>query len=184
MNEVLNAIHERRSHRAYSSEKLTEEQISILLNAAVASPSAVNRQPWHFTMVENQEIIDRVHSAAIAEMMKLPEEKRSPRLRDSSFHMFYHAPAVLFISGLKDNHWTQVDCGIACQNVVLAAESIGLGSVILGMPRAAFAGNEADELRKLLKFPETHDFVIAIGLGIPTDTKPAHPVNEGKIDRI
>ena len=180
-NETLRLISARRSHRAYESTPITEEQLKAVLKAAVESPSAVNRQPWHFTVVRNQGLLDEMNQAVWEQMMKRNPEKRSPRFADGSFHVFYHAPTVIFISGMPDNPYTPIDGGIAVENIALAAESLGLGSVILGMPRDAFAGDKADGFRKALHFPEGWDFVIAIALGVPADTKDAHAV---KADRI
>ena len=98
--------------------------------------------------------------------------------------MFYHAPVVIFLFGEKDFPWTQVDCGIAVENMALAAEGLGVGSVILGLPKPAFKGGKADELRKKLQCPESYDFVIAIALGYATDTKDPHDLREKNISRI
>lgn len=180
-NEVLNVISARRSHRAYQQEKVTEEKLTAILQAGLEAPSAVNRQPWTYTVVENQELLQEIHDAGAAEMMKKAEGDRSPRFADNSFHVFYHAPAVIFIFGEKDFMWTQVDCGIAVENMALAAESLGLGSVILGLPQMAFKGEKGDELRKKLNCPEGSDFVIALAIGTPADDKPAHPQHPEKI---
>ncbi len=180
-NATLELIASRRSHRAYAPTPLTQEQIDALLKAAVESPSAVNRQPWHFTVVRNQELLGELNKAVWERMMERNPDARSPRFADKDFHVFYHAPCVIFISGMPDFHYTPIDGGIAVENITLAAESMGLGSVILGMPREAFLGNKAEEFRKALQFPEGWDFVIAIAVGIPADTKPAHEV---KADRI
>lgn len=180
-NETLRLISARRSHRAYESTPITEEQLNAVLRAAVESPSAVNRQPWHFTVVRNQELLDEMNRAVWEQMMKRDAGKRSPRFADCTFHVFYHAPTVIFISGMPDNPYTPIDGGIAVENIALAAESLGLGSVILGMPRDAFAGEKADEFRKALHFPQGWDFVIAIAIGVPADTKDAHAVKEDRI---
>lgn len=183
-NETLRLISARRSHRAYEQTLLTQEQIDALLRAAVESPSAVNRQPWHFTVVRNQQLLDEINADVWEAMMQRNPDKRSPRFGDRSFHVFYHAPAVIFISGMPDNHYTPIDGGIAVENIALAAESMGLGSVILGMPREAFLRGKAAQFREKLHFPEGWDFVIAIAVGVPADTKPAHPVAEGKISFV
>ncbi len=183
-NETLRLISTRRSHRAYESTPITEEQLKAVLRAAVESPSAVNRQPWHFTVVRNQALLDDMNKAVWDQMMKRDPEKRSPRFSDGSFHVFYHAPTVIFISGMPDNPYTPIDGGIAVENIALAAESLGLGSVILGMPRDAFAGEKADTFRQALCFPQGWDFVIAIALGVPADTKDAHVVKEDRISFV
>lgn len=68
--------------------------------------------------------------------------------------------------------------------MALAAEELGLGSVILGLPKPAFTGDKADELRGKLQCPECYDFVVALALGYATDAKDPHDLREEKISRI
>lgn len=184
MNEVLSTIAARRSHRAYEQTQLTQEQIDILLKAGMDSPSAVNRQPWHFTVVQNQDLLREINKAVWEETMKATPENRSARFNDPAFDVFYHAPTVIFISCDRENYWGQLDSGIACQNICLAAESLGLGTVILGMPRAAFQNEKGSDFRKALLFPETHDFAIAVAVGTPVDDKPAHLYAKDRISYV
>ena len=177
---VLQAISNRRSHRAYKQEQLPEEVLGAILKAGLESPSARNHQPWHFSVVQNAELIQEVHDEAA----KMLGKGGSPRFADPDFQIFYYAPAVIFLFGEKAFDWTQVDCGIAVENMALAAEGLGVGSVILGLPKAAFKGEKGDELRTLLKCPESYDFVIALALGYAADTKEAHGLREEKISRI
>ena len=178
--EVLQAISNRRSHRAYTKEQLPEGVLAQILQAGLESPSARNHQPWHFSVVQNAALIQEIHDAA-AEAMG---GKGNPRFSDPNFHIFYHAPTVVFLFGEKEFSWTEVDCGIAVENMALAAEGLGVGSVILGLPKPAFAGEKADVLRSKLQCPEGYDFVIALALGFSTDTKAAHDQHEEKISRI
>ena len=60
-NEVLNVISARRSHRAYQPEKIAEEKLTVILQAGLEAPSAVNRQPWTYTVVEDQKLLQEVH---------------------------------------------------------------------------------------------------------------------------
>ena len=178
--DVLQTISNRRSHRVYKKEQLPEEVLKAILTAGLQSPSARNKQPWHFCVVQNKELIQEVHDEAAKVMGK----GGSPRFADPDFQMFYHAPTVVFIFGEKDFPWTQVDCGIAVENMALAAEGLGIGSVILGLPKPAFKGDKADELRSKLQCPEGYDFVIALALGYSTDMKDPHDLREEKISRI
>ena len=178
--DVLKAISDRRSHRAYQETQLPEETLSASLRAGLEAPSARNRQPWHFSVVQDGQIIQQIHDAAADAMAK----GGAPRFADPDFQIFYHAPTAVFLFGEKDFAWTQVDCGIAVENMALAAEGLGVGSVILGLPKAAFKGEKGDELRALLKCPEGYDFVIALALGYAADTKEAHDLREEKISRI
>ena len=178
--EVLHAISSRRSHREYKAEQIPEEILNQILTAALESPSARNRQPWHFSVCQDAALIQEVHDEAARVMGK----GGSPRFADPEFQIFYHAPTVIFIFGEKDNQWASVDCGIAVENIALAAESLGIGSVILGLPKPAFLGEKAEELKQKLHCPEGNEFVIAISLGFATDTKEAHEKSLEKISRI
>ena len=182
MNHTLHLIASRRSHRAYEQKQITLEQRTALLEAAVQSPTAVNRQPWHFTMVQNKNLLDKINTYCVENARSKADA--SPRFAQDDYHVFYHAPTVIFISGPIGTSWAPIDCGIAVQTIALAAESMGLGSVILGMPREAFQGIHGDEVRNELGFPEGHDFIIAIAVGYPADTKDAHIVEPNKVHII
>lgn len=182
-NDVLKAMTERRSHRAYAQEQLTQQQLDAIVLAALQSPSAVNAQPWHFTVVQDAALLARVTRAAHRRAAMLPSDKRGPRFDDPAFHLHYHAPTVIFLSA-ADTPYARLDCGIAVQQIALAAQSLGLGSVIVGLARLAFEGDEAAELKQALRFPPGHEFIISIALGTPTDDKPAHVTDFGKVTII
>ena len=171
-NSVLTAIAERRSIRAYRAEKVSQEQIDLLLKAAEEAPSARNAQPWHFTVVQDSAVLKEIHDEAI---------KNLKQERDD---IFYAAPLVIFISADGENPFGRLDAGIAVQNIALAAHSLGLGSVILGLPDFAFSGARKAYFEALLKFPAAYHFAIAIAIGVPAATKEAHPVQDGHITYI
>ena len=170
-NPILAAIADRRSNRGYKPDQITREQLDAILAAAAQSPSARNAQPWHFTVVQDQAVIEEVNGEANA-------------ILGRTDGIFYGAPTVIFISYDGESKWGRLDSGIAVQTIALAAHSLGLGSVILGLPDAAFNGARADYFNKLLKFPEGHRFAVAIAIGIPTATKEAHPIEPGRIEFI
>ena len=68
--------------------------------------------------------------------------------------------------------------------MALAAEGLGVGSVILGLPLPAFMGDKADDLRARFGCPDGYDFAIALALGYATDDKKAHDLREENISRI
>lgn len=173
-NCVLDTIAARRSHRAYAATPVSEEQLQALLHAALQAPSAVNRQPWHFTVVRDQALLQAISDETAAQRQKKAAQDRSPRFADPQYHVFYHAPLVIFISANPAWRYSALDSGIAVQNIALAAESMGLGTVILGMPFAAFEGEKAQEFAQALHFLPGEEFMIAIAIGVPTDDKPAH----------
>lgn len=98
--------------------------------------------------------------------------------------IFYDAPLVVFISGDASSKWREIDAGIAVQNLTLAAHSLGLGSVIIGLCGMAFEGADAEALGKKLNFPEGYTFSIAVCIGEPSMSKEAHPIKDNKLTVI
>lgn len=185
-NAVLQAIADRRSIRAFKDEQISDEQLDILLTAAQQAPSAYNAQPWHFTVVQNKDLIDRISESTRQERLKTADETARANLNSDSYHAFYHAPTVIFVStdmSASARH-SRHDCGLAVENITLAAHSIGLGSVILAMPGEAFKGENAGEYKKTLCFPEGHDYIVSIGIGVPAMTKEAHPIKENRVNIV
>lgn len=116
---ILDNIMTRTSDRMFDPTKtIGEETLQVILQAAMAAPSAVNRQPWQFVVVTNRRMLDELGAA-------LPY-----------CHMATQAPAAIVVCGDKsrflegeDNElWTQ-DLSAASQNILLAAHALGLGSV-------------------------------------------------------
>jgi nitroreductase len=171
-NPVLTAISERRSIRSYKDQPITKEQLDTLLKAAVESPSARNAQPWHFSVVQNPAILKEI------------SDESSKNLNKDLGNVFHGAPVAIFLSTDGASRWGRLDCGIAVQTIALAAHSIGLGTVILGLPEAAFTGARGDYFNKLLKFPEGHSFAVAVAIGVPAGTKEAHSIEPDRITLI
>ena len=170
MNEVLKAIQDRRSTRGFNDVQLTEGQLKALIDAALAAPSARNSQMWHFSVVQNRELLDEF-SRDFASLMAKGAQGGSAADR-----LFYHAPTVIFISRPAecDNSFVEVDCGIACENIALAAQ--GLGSAV-GLPKQVLSDHSAHYCGKF-GFPKGHCFSIAVGNN--TVTQEARTIGEGK----
>jgi nitroreductase len=182
-NPILETIQKRRSHRKYLPKQLSQEQLDAILEAALQAPSALNNQPWHYTVVQDAALLARINAAAHKQAALIDPDQRSPRFADPAFHVLYHSPTAIFISG-ADTHYAPVDCGIAVQTIALAAESLGLGSVIVALTRLAFEGTDKAEFEQALGFPVGYRFVISIAIGYPDDDKAAHPINPDKITLI
>lgn len=182
-NAVLDAIFSRRSIRGYKPDAITEDQLQTLLSAGQAAPSANNKQPWHFTAVSNKALLARVSEGVRREMLKIAPPEKLPTYEDPNYSVFYHAPTVIFCScpPLDLMKYAQTDTGMAIENMALAAYAMGLGSVILGMPRLAFTEAEAPDLRKALGFPDGYDFCLALAVGVPATTKEAHPLEPDRV---
>lgn len=168
MNEVLKTIEERRSIRAYEPAPIPEADLKAIMDAALQAPTARNLQPWHFSVITDRALIDEFDNALNPE--------RS---------VTYKAPALVIITvPAEHGFFAKVDCGIAVQNIALAAWSLGYGSVILGMPRVVFEGDRREEFMQKFQIPADHEFIIGIALGKAATTKEAHEMNPDKISWI
>jgi len=184
MNETIRSILDRRSIRAYKPDAITEEQLAVLKECALASPTGMNAQSWHFTFVTDAAVIEDVDNAVVAAFTASGDTATVERVNSRGGSVFYKAPLAVFISCEKDSKWGEVDAGIAVENLAIAAHALGLGSVIIGMCGAAFNGAEGQRLAELLRFPENHRFAIAISIGVPDTTKEAHPIHENRLCQI
>ncbi len=182
MNETLQSILDRRSNRGFSDQALAQDQLKALADVALASPTAKNEQDWHFTFVTNREMIDAFSADYCRLASKGMDAAKAEKLQ-CEYHLFFRAPLVVFITLPEDpkSRFAQVDAGIAVENLAIAAQGMGLGSVIVGRPRDVFNAECGAEWERRLGFPQDHHFAIGIAIGNPTVTKEAHPILEGRI---
>lgn len=164
-NEVLSIIKKRSSARAYSTEEITKEELNTILEAGLMAPTGMNRKEIRFSVVKGDNPV----------LTEMDEEKRRLRGQDVQPHNFYYeAPVLIFISAEDDFKWSRVDAGIAVQNMTLAAESLGLGSLIIGCVYDALNGEKKAYFSEKLQIPEGYSFQIALAVGHKTDNKTPH----------
>ena len=109
---VLENIAERQSVRKYLNKSVEEDKIDAMVKAGMAAPSGMDRRPWEFVVVTDREALDSMAA-------KLPYAK-----------MLTNAPLAIVVCGdtTRSSYW-YLDCSAATQNVLLAAEALGLGAV-------------------------------------------------------
>lgn len=164
-NQVLSIIKERSSARAYTTEELSQKELETILEAGLMAPTGMNRQEIHFTVVKGDNPI----------LAELDEEKRRLRGQERQPHNFYYeAPVLIFLSAEDEFKWNCVDAGIAVENMVLAAESLGLGTLIIGCVYDALHGERQEYFSEKLRIPEGYSFRIALAVGHKTDNKTPH----------
>lgn len=179
-NRVLETMLARSSIRAYTEEKLNEFELDVIKKAALSSPTAMNRQDQRFIFVLTDEKRARLEQAILDGVIASGNEAFIERMKARGGKVTYGAPLVVIICA-KPGPFAPVDAGIAVENIALAAKSLGLDSVILGMPRAAFDGPAKAEHEKEFGFPEGFEFMIAISVGHRAMEKAPHEWDDGHI---
>lgn len=179
MSEVLNVIAKRSSIRAYTDEKLTDEEIKTLVKAGLQAPTARNAQEIHISVLDGSNPIlaeieteKRTFIAA-----QTANEEAKQQILNAPTNFYYNAPTVLILSAEAGNGWREIDAGIAVENIALAAQALGLGNVILGVIKGVFASKKKAYFEKQLQFPEGYEFAIAIAVGHTATEKEPHEIN-------
>ncbi len=174
-NEVIETILSRRSIRAYKDQAVPKELLDQVVECGVWAPNAINAQQWEVRVVMSEEWINSATAAAKEAAKGTPNEAQ---FNDPTFkNLFRNAPAVIFI-GHKPGAYTPVDCGLMAGNMMLAAKSLGLGTVCMASPVRTFLMTEAGASHLTsLGFSEGYEPLICIGIGYPDEEPAAKPRN-------
>ncbi len=149
----IDLLFARRSVRRYTNEVVGDADIKQILQAAMAAPSARDLKPWHFIVIKEREMLDRI--AAV--------HPYAGMLKEATLCI-----AVVGDTTVNGDYWV-VDCSAATQNILLAATALGLGSCWLGMhPRE----ERKTEIGALLGVPDEMQILSLVAIGHPAETKP------------
>ena len=152
---AIKNIMTRTSVRKYTNETVTKSDIETMLRAGMAAPTAVNKQPWHFVVVTDREQLNALAAA------------------NRGTGMAAKAPLAIVVcgdmqktlSGIGQGFWVQ-DCSAATENILLAANALGLGGVWTGL----YPNEErANAVRDVVKAPEHIVPLCVIVIGHPAD---------------
>lgn len=164
----LDFIFSRRSIRRFSAERVSENQIKLLLEAAMAAPTAMNLQPWHFVVIDDPDKLADVRKI-------LPFGKMQ-------------APLAICVCGnlglmkklVTERFWVQ-DCSAATENLLLAANALGLGAVWCGVHPV---NRLESSVRATLNLPDSVIPLNIVFVGHPAEEKPARSqYNQAKISQ-
>lgn len=155
--DAMECILSRTSIRSFTDTPVSAAEVSKLLEAGMAAPSAVNMQPWMFVVINKRELLD-----SLAE--KLPYAK-----------MLKQAPLAIIVCGdlrrtldqREREYWVE-DCSAAAQNILLAAHSIGLGAVWTAVHPVS---SRVDAVQSILDMPDYLIPLNVIPVGYPAEGK-------------
>jgi len=155
LDDTLSIILKRRSIRRFTDQQVEPEKLTLLLEAAMAGPSAMNAQPWEFVVITEKEVMDKFRRGIMFGKM--------------------NAPAAICVLGSSriqknkagDKFWVQ-DCSAATENILLAATALGLGSVWVGIHPVSMYKRQVSDI---LNLPDGVTPLNLIYLGYPAEEK-------------
>ena len=157
MSDFIDVILKRRSIRRFTDQPVEPEKLTLLLEAAMAGPSAMNAQPWEFVVITEKEVMDKFRSGIMFGKM--------------------NAPAAICVLGSTrmqknkagDKFWVQ-DCSAATENILLAATALGLGTTWVGIHPVTMYKRQVSDI---LNLPDGVTPLNLIYLGYPAEEKAA-----------
>jgi nitroreductase len=165
--DALTVLLERKSVRQFTGEAVSKQDLETILKAAMAAPSARNRQPWTFIAITDRKTMDLLAEG-------LPYAK-----------MLYHAQAAIVVCGVIERahdhllEYAVLDTSAATENILLAIEAMGLGGVWTALyPRP----ERMEHVRKVLAIPDDILPLCAIPIGHPASQE--KPINKFKEEYI
>jgi len=168
--EFINLLQNRRSVRKYTGTPVTEDQLQLILQAGLLSPTSHNSKPWHFIVIRDRAMLQYLSDCRVG-----------------SAKMLENAACAIAVLGDQDKTvcWTE-DCSVALTQMHLMTEALGLGSCwIQCRLREAPDGRPTEEyVRDLIGFPQNLRLEAILSLGMPKNKPAAHTEDELLIERI
>jgi nitroreductase len=185
MNKVLETIMGRRSIRQYKTGQISDAELQTILEAGINAPNARNQQKWHFTVIQSKKKLDSLTEQIKENIRNSDNSFLKERIKDPTFSFFHNAPTVVMISGEDNNKFIGVDCGLAAENMFLAANSLNIGACVVGSPDMLFASKNKEEIKKDLGIPAGYSHICTVTLGYQNCENPeAKPRTKDVINYI
>ncbi|HUX89731.1 MAG TPA: nitroreductase family protein [Gallionellaceae bacterium] len=171
-NRILKNIYARHSVRAYAPATVDDETVQTLLDAAVHAPTAMHEEPWAFVVVQTPALLLRASDLAKPIFV---EEVRHRNAHGTShsfdhftradFNIFHDANTLIIICAKPLGQFVVADCWLAAENLMLAAQAIGLGSCVIG---SAVAALNIHKIKTELGIPDEYAAIAPIVIGVPS----------------
>lgn len=176
-NLVIETIMARRSIRKYKEMPVGRDTMQVILECGINAPNAINRQAWEIRVVDDAQWLSGLSDIVAESSPMVAKMASEPGYRNA----FRNAPTVVFIGHDTSFSYSPVDCGLMGENMILAAWSMGVGSVVLGSPVSFFKVPEAAGYYEDLDFSEGYELLYCIAFGYADESPDAKPRDVNKI---
>lgn len=168
-NQTIQSIQNRRSIRKYKQQPIEQNILETILDVATQAPSALNKQPCKMIVVRDQRLLEEIDNAFIEAIADTADRSIQKG------YLFHGAPCVVMLPRDANNDYSQEDSGILAQTIALAADSVGLGSCIVGLIHYLKHHERAEEFFKTLSIPENYSLDLCVTLGYADEEPLAKP---------
>ena len=169
-NAAIENIMSRRSIRNYKQQTVPREVLNQIMECGINAPNGQNKQSWEVRVVENPELQNEIKAL----MATVGGERAAG--------CFYNAPVWVFIARDKGYDFSAYDCGLMAENMMLAANALGVGTVCLGSPvRYILLAEGNEQVLSKLGFSEGYELSLCISMGYPDETPEAKPRDLSKV---
>lgn len=177
-NPVIENIMARRSVRHYTDQAVSRGLLQQIAECGVNAPNAMNHQQWEVRIIDSQEYFDGL-TQVLKEKSPYPMGDDDPKFRNC----LRNATAAIAVACPDDESgMCLINVGLLCENVCLAAKSLGLGSVVMAGPVMMINSiPEAKPFLDRLNFSDGYKLRVIVGLGYPDEEPQARPRDLGKI---
>ena len=176
-NEVINAIMSRRSIRQYHATPVAKDTMMQIMTCGINAANGQNKQSWEVRIIDNPATMQHVQDLMVQGNPALPAEMVRGCMRG--------APVMAFIARDRNYDFSAYDCGLLAGNMMLAAQSLGVGSICLGSPvRFINDAQTSAEILSILGFSENYELSLCVGFGYANEAPAAKPRDINKVQFI
>ena len=176
-NEVINAIMSRRSIRQYHATPVARDTMMQIMTCGINAANGQNKQSWEVRIIDNPTTMQQVQGLMVAGNPNLPADMLRGCMRS--------APVMTFIARDLGYDFSAYDCGLLAGNMMLAAQSLGVGSICLGSPvRFINTAENSSEILALLGFSENYELCLCVGFGYANESPAAKPRDINKVQFV
>lgn len=181
---TIETILSRRSIRVYKPEQIKKEELDQIITCAINAPSALNKQSWEIRVIQNPELIKSMNDGFVAFSKGKEMKGSASKAQEPGFSVFHGAPTVIIVAYDTANKFSQVDCGLLGQNVLLSAEALDIGTCVIGGVTDFLATPEGKKLVTQLNLSAGYEPLYAIAVGYKNQQPDAKPRDITKVTVI
>ena len=176
-NVVINTILARRSIRQYQATPVGRDTLMQIMECGINAANGQNKQSWEVRIVDNPTTM-----AQIKDMMAIGNPNLDANMVKDCMR---GAPVMVFIARDLNYDFSAYDCGLLAGNILLSAQSLGVGSIVLGSPvRFINDAENSAEILHILGYSENYELCLCVGLGYAAEAPDAKPRDINKVQFV